>query len=252
MQISEKINNPIKIRIKSGSSAILFDSNNLLETSLKTGVLFSREHYGFVIITDHNNNQKEVIYQTQCKVKAIDIKNGKLRIYEEHKKTPWVINQNTGTLETSAYDEFILEDLEDIIAELEDSDISLAKPIFKKPIKIEIDVDLPEKSIIIIDEEKNIKAPLYPGVFLSQAHYGFKLIIMSRKGQKELTIPTENKIEAFGQEDHIYGNIQIFEEGKYHPWRFSLEGNLIQEAHYNEYSKRDKKPIFEKQKGNKI
>lgn len=253
MKVEAKIKNPVHLKLKKKDSILLKSNHNDNEYSLKPGVMLGNEHYGIVIIVDYNNNQKETVYPTQCRVECLGIENGKLRIYEQYKKTPWIFNEKTGELEKSTFNDFTLEGIEKLTEEIEEYDGAYDEPIIRDPIDIKYIPNYPEKSIIAFEgltQEKN-EVALHPGVMLGGAHHGFRLTIESKNGTRELEFPTENRIVAVGQEDSNQGDIKIYENGKYHPWIFNHEGRLLQQAHYNEHSRRDQQFILEKKRKKK-
>ncbi len=259
MNIEAKVKNPIRIRLKKNKSVILKTANWDTDYPLNPGVVLGGEHYGFIVIIDYNNTQKEIVYKTQCKLQMLGIENGKLKVYEEYKKTPWIIDQKTGTSEKSAYNAFTNEGLDKIITEAEDYDVSYDEPIFKNPIKIEYDYTSKNESRIILDETEEA-IPIKPGVILKRSHYGFIITIKTTKGKTKISYPTENRIDAVGGEDEEiagknYLKIKVYENGKYHPWiinpeSLSSEDLIAQESHYNQFSRRDQEFIKKRKRKN--
>lgn len=240
MNIESKIENPICIRIGTTENVILSKDGNELNVPLNPGAMFDGDHYGFVLITDANGKQKERVYPTQCSINAVDIKNGFLRVFEVGKELPWTFNRS-GKVEHSPFGEFTFE----YRSELDiPKGMPMEEPILKNPLSVKISKN-PEESIILKDETIKEDYPLYPGVVLETEHYGFILIIDTDEGQREVYYPTQNRIDAIGIEGNVFGDIKVFESGKYHPWLFSNDGEFKQEASFNPHSRKDKDFIEE-------
>lgn len=243
MTIQTKMNNPITIKLKKGDRIFLSCIPNEEDYLLEPGLFLKDEHYGFTIILDYNNQQKEFVYPTQCKIVALGIDNGKLKIYEEHKRSRWVFDAKTGKLEDNPLNDFTIEGMNIL---LEEQAQSYDKPVFIDPIKIESFPNEPTKSVITLSSDEKIeKISLHPGLLLGAPHYGFELVFKTNKETKQITIPTENRVVGIAEED-LFGEVKIYEDGKYHPWTFDSDGNLLEEAHYNEYSRRDQEYLAEK------
>ena len=240
MNIESKIENPICIRIGITENVILSKDGNEPNVPLNPGAMFDGDHYGFVLITDANGKQKERVYPTQCSINAVDIKNGFLRVFEVGKELPWTFNRS-GKVEHFPFGEFTFE----YRSELDiPKDMPMEEPILKNPLSVKISKN-PEESVILKDETIKEDYPLYPGVVLETEHYGFILIIDTDEGQREVYYPTQNRIDAIGIEGNAFGDIKVFESGKYHPWLFSNDGKFKQEASFNPHSRKDRDFIEE-------
>ena len=201
-------------------------NNCKIEHQLTQAVMFEGNHYGFVLIIDNKIVQREYVYQTQCKIQAIGMENGFLKIFEEGKKSPWVFNKN-GKLENSAFGELVDELRDCFNTIVENYDIFTAEPIVKNPIKINIDRYL-RNCVIQNDEFIDKDYPLYPGLVLGTEHYGFIFVIENEDGlKKEIIYPTNNKIDAIGMEYSDMDDIKIY------------RGVFKKKATHNPYSKRD-------------
>lgn len=240
MNIESKIENPICIRIGTTENVILSKDGNEPNVPLNPGAMFDGDHYGFVLITDANGKQKERVYPTQCSINAVDIKNGFLRVFEVGKELPWTFNRS-GKVEHSPFGEFTFE----YRSELDiPKGMPMEEPILKNPLSVKISKN-PEESVILKDETIKEDYPLYPGVVLETEHYGFILIIDTDEGQREVYYPTQNRIDAIGIDGNAFGDIKVFESGKYHPWLFSNDGEFKQEASFNPHSRKDRDFIEE-------
>jgi hypothetical protein len=219
-------------------ASILFNSNGREDSyPAKPGVMVYGEHYGFIIISNYNNVQKEFVFPTECKIDAIGVEGDTLKIFENGKKDFWRFDKN-GILENSLDNSAI--DLERSKANiyLENFNMFDVKPIIKNPINIKISKRASD-SVILKDINVDTCYPIYPGVLLGEEHYGFIFIIDSKDCQKELFYPTQNKIDALGCDNGFYDDLKIYEEGKYFPWVFSYDGKLKSKASYNKYSRND-------------
>ncbi len=96
------------------------------------------------------------------------------------------------------------------------------------------------ENVILSDEVNKQNNPLVPGVMFGGNHYGFVLITDINGGQKEMVYPIQCRIDAVGIEGNEFGDLEIFENGKYYPCFFTYNGKFKQEASYNPYSRRDK------------
>lgn len=243
MSLDMKILNPINIKLGKDSNVILADNKEKKDLPLEPGALFEGEHYGFVLISDYNGKQTETVYATQCKLEAVCIEGGDLKIFEEGKKVPWRFDK-TGKLKNSILDEFtddFKRKIDDFIVE---SVMNMENPVLLNPIRINI-AKSPEQSVILKDERIKKDYSLYPGLVLGNVHFGFILVVNTEEGEKEIAYPTQNRITAIGCEHSFFDDLRIFEDGKYHPWLFSHDGKLKKEAAYNPYSRRDEAFIQE-------
>jgi len=93
-----------------------------------------------------------------------------------------------------------------------------------EPINIRISKDCNE---VMADKNHPQSYPLDPGVMIGGEHYGFIIIRDTKRGQKEEVYPTQCKVVGVCIEDDV---LKIMEEGKYHPWRFSKQGEFITHA----------------------
>lgn len=105
MNLEKKIQNPICIKIGKDSNVILADEECKEEYPLIPGVMFGGEHFGFITISDSNREQRECFYPTQCRIEAIGVESGILKIFEEGKKSSWRFNKS-GKMEYSAFGDF--------------------------------------------------------------------------------------------------------------------------------------------------
>lgn len=239
MKIDGKIEKPISIRIGKNYNIIMEDEDSKKEFPLAPGTMIGGEHYGFVLIIDHNGKQREVVYPTQCRIKAIEMRDEVLKILEEGKKLPWGFNK-AGKLEHSTVNEFTDEFRSKFDGFTENEEMFKEEPTLLNPIRIKIAKN-PQESVILKDETVTEDSPLHPGaVLMGNPHYGFILMIDTDEGPKEVVYPTQNRIYAAGIEGSIYEDLKVFEDGKYHPWLFENNGKLKQKASYNPYSRRDK------------
>lgn len=241
MNLEAKVLNPIIIRLGKNSNTVIFKNGETLP--LVPGVMFKDEHYGFVLITDCNGKQRENMYPTQCKIHAVGMENQSLKIFEDGKKFPWIFGQS-GNLEHSTFNEFTDELKEKYAIIVENYNMFMNEPTLINPIHIKIAKN-PEESVILKDEVVQENYPLHPGAVFGGIHYGFVLLIDTDEGPKEIVYPTQNRLYAAGIEKDAFNDLKIFENGKYHPWVFSPDGELKKSSSYNELSKADKEYVQE-------
>lgn len=104
-------------------------------------------------------------------------------------------------------------------------------PFMYSPIKISIDKNQWIKNKLVLEDEE---IPLTTGAMFGGNHYGF--IIYNGIKDEELEYPTQCKIVGVRYEN---GFINVFEEGKFHPWKFEKNGDLVENATFEYYSRRD-------------
>ena len=240
IDIPKQIIDPISIRMGDKENMFLADEINP-DSPLSKGAMIGGEHYGFILIIDENGNQKEKVYQTQLRIEAAELNGDKLIIYEQDKKEPWVFSI-TGQLLNSADDKFTEEFVCSFIAQQRRPDLKVSEePIFLNPLLINVALDPKQSKIVFPKDDGDDTYPVNPGLILSGTHFGFTLRIASDKDKKNIVYKTQNSISSVGVADpnDKYSDICIYEEGKFHPWRFSYDGILQQKAMYEEASRRD-------------
>lgn len=246
MDIQARLLDPVCVRIGRNFNVVVSSDDEKNDCSLETGVLFRGEHYGFVLIVDDKNIQREFVYSTQCKIEAIGIENGILKIFEYGKKSPWYFSKN-GTVQQNPHnqftDEFVSEYRSKVNLTLENYNMFMGEGSMLNPVQINI-ARSPEESTILINIESGEEVPLYPGVMFDpkSARYGFTLIMDRPEGILEVHYPTQNMIDAIGFEG---GKIKIYESGKYFPWILSQDGQVLKKSGYNSMSRRDKEFVRE-------
>lgn len=238
MLVEAKILDPVCIRIGKDCNIVMVDKNNKETCPLSPGVFFGKDHYGFVLIVDTSKGQKEIVYPTQCKIVGAGMENGILYIYEDRKKIGWKFD-NVGNLKQSAYNEFTDKFKSNFNIIVENEEAFMGKPSLKNPISIKISKDS-FNSVILKDKFIDKDYSLYPGAIIGGEHYGFILLIDTEKGTKKRIYPTQNRIDAIGIEGNVFGDLKVYENGKYHPWVFTCEGNFEKTSSYNPVSKKDK------------
>lgn len=89
---------------------------------------------------------------------------------------------------------------------------------------------------------QNSQVPFYPGVMLSGEHYGFSIIQTVDERTKTIS-KYQTQCRIYGaslSQDKEYGSVlTIYEDGKYCPWKFTMEGKLIQPATFLTVSRKD-------------
>lgn len=225
MVVQERFDNPLCIRIGYCENVVLSDTENI---PLSPGILYDSKHYGFVLIIDFNGKQKELVFPTQCSVNAVGYKDSLLKLFENGKKNPWVFDKY-GKLLQSNLNDFTNEFIDNYKIELKNRDTFVEDSIILDPICLKISRN-PKESVILGNDSIKKEYPLNPGAIIGDIHYGFVLIIDTLNGQKEVVYPTHNIIDAVGVENGEFGDIKIYEKGKYQPWIFTYDGKLKKEA----------------------
>lgn len=256
-EIYGRTENPIVIRLSHLGNVIMpingFEEEIELDT---TGVMIDnsvREHYGFIIMSDHNNRQSERVYRTDNKILDVQISDGKLRVYEENRLHPWLFSKNGKIIENNNATVNFSHKKCDLgmtpSGHLEQND-GLIKIIFDK-IENKITIDA-----------NGVEFPVIPGVVFDNEYYGINIeVIKENPDSKEI----ETMKTSYRTEDSLYGIraidighchdndsslkfeykldeievVRVYEREKYHPWEFTCMGELVQKSSYNIYSRRD-------------
>lgn len=237
MEIEAIIKNPICIRLGNNLNIIIENESGKIEHPLVPGVMFGGEHFGFILISETNGKQRETIYPTHRKIQAVGMNDSTLSIFEDGKEMPWLFERNGRIIHSSREDNLVDGITKGDIL-VRNPDLFTGDPLLLNPVRIKISEN-PEASKILGDNPGDIEYPLYPGAMLGGLHYGF-IIIKEKDGKVvEKAYPTQHRIEAVGIEGGFYCDLKVFEEGKYHSWVFSFDGELNKESSYNPYSRKD-------------
>lgn len=78
--------------------------------------------------------------------------------------------------------------------------------------------------------------PLSVGAMIGGEHYGFILIVDKYDAQSEFTYLTQCRVSAVELKDD---ELVVYEEHKYVPWKFDINGNFIEAATFLNISRRD-------------
>ena len=242
MELEAIIKNPICIRLGRCLNIIIENESGKEEFPLTPGVMFGGEHFGFILITDTNGRQREIIYPTQKCIHGIGLDDDILKIFEDGRELPWEFDKK-GRLIHSTYKDSMAGGITKADIVVRNNEIFTGEPLLLNPVRIRIG-DEPEKSKILSSDANEIEYPLFPGAMLGSLHYGFIILKKNKNGREiERAYPTQNRIDAVGIEDGFFGDLKVFEEGKYHPWVFTFDGEYKRESSYNPYSKRDKEYV---------
>lgn len=113
------------------------------------------------------------------------------------------------------------------------------KPYIYLPINIVIDKNNYNNNKLCLNkEEYNINS----GIKILSTHFGF--IISDNTSKTEKVFQTQCEISSIIQNE---GVIKIYEKGKFNPWKFDLNGNIIESATFNYHDISDKSDIIVKQ-----
>lgn len=113
-------------------------------------------------------------------------------------------------------------------------------PGILNPIKFTIYEGNVKKDEILADEFNEENCPLDKGAKFGGNRFGF--IIINKTANEEKVYPTQCRIKGISIENDI---IKVYEEGKYHPWEFDLNGKELKCATFEFYSRGDIKYISE-------
>lgn len=234
MSNDAKIKNPIVIRIDNNGEVSIVNEDDNSINPISNGIMFGTIHYGFIIISDYKGVQREIVYPTNNSVDAIGVSANGINVYEEGVRESWVFDKK-GKLVREMPENPIRLNFTLSEKAVENSEQLLGVHRVSKPLTIVIDSD---DRIILFDNGDEY--PINPGVMIGDDHYGFILIRNIRGRQIERVFPTQNRIEAVGVSSQNIGtDFDIFEEGKYKPWKFDKFGKLLQEGAYLEASRKD-------------
>lgn len=234
-----KIQNPIVLKIDKDGNVFMINEDNNSSISIQNGVMLGTIHYGFIIISENNGKQREIVYPTIRSIDAIGVTNHGINIYEYDVRESWEFDKK-GNMVREMPDNPIMMDYPITDKAYEHSNELLGVHRTSNPITIVLDSY--EKFVLFDNGERY---PLNPGVIIgSRDHYGFILIRTINGKQIERVFPTQNPIEAIGVTSQLIDtDFDIFEEGKHFSWKFDKKGKLIREAAYLDASRKDKKYI---------
>lgn len=134
-----KLENPLKVKIskKPEQSMILKDEYVIKDYSLCPGAIIGTVHYGFILIFDTENGEKEVVYPTQNRIDAIGIEGNcynDLKVFENGKYNPWVFTFDGKFKKQASYNQYSKKDKE-FVEEVYDLNEAQDKDIFTLQIK---------------------------------------------------------------------------------------------------------------------
>lgn len=260
-----RLENPIIIKLSHLGNVIMPLNGVESETELDTtGVMINNnlcEHYGFVIIADYNNRQHEQTYRTDNKIIALQMSDGKLRVYEDNRLHPWLFQKNGKILENN-------DATVDFSHKKCDVAMSPSGHLEQNDGLIKIIINTIDNKITI--DANGEELPVIPGVVFGNEYYGINIEVIKKvegsKNERE-TIKT-----SYLTEDSLYGieavncyankkrptssideikDIRVYEREKYHPWKFTNSGELIEKSSYNVHSSRDRQ-AYEDKYGKKL
>ena len=110
MEIEAKVENPLNLKLSKDSQMIMEDLTNNLKHPLVPGAVIGGIHYGFFIIRDTKDGQKEDFYPTQCRITAVGIVGEYLRVYEEGKYNSWIFTLDGNLIEHATFNKLLDSD----------------------------------------------------------------------------------------------------------------------------------------------
>ncbi len=248
MEKKASLDNPIVIKIDNNGEVSVINENDNTTMKIPKGVMLATIHYGFVIISDYKGTQREIVYPTINRVDAVGVTSSGIRIYEDGIRESWEFSKK-GELIQEMPDNPIRLDFTMTEKAFEHQDELLGEQRVLNPITIIIGNDKSSRRILFDNREEY---PVNPGVLIGGTHYGFILVREVKGRQVERVFPTQNRIEAVGvSSQETDTDFDVFEEGKYLPWKFNKTGKLIQAASYFEMSGNDREYINGKIESNK-
>lgn len=109
------------------------------------------------------------------------------------------------------------------------------EPKIDNPIIISLHGQVDPKNKIVIGKER---VDLVSGCLIDGDYYGFSIVNNEKNETRHY--PTQCRVQGIQVIDKI---INIFEEGKFNPWKFDIDGVLMQSATFNYLSRRDNKYV---------
>lgn len=110
MEIEAKVENPLNLKLSKDNSMIMEDLTTKQTHPLIPGAIIGDIHYGFFIITDTKDGQKEDFYPTQCRITAVGIVGEYLRVYEEGKYNSWIFTLDGELIQHATFNKLSGED----------------------------------------------------------------------------------------------------------------------------------------------
>lgn len=232
-----KISRPVVIRLSHLGNIILPINGIEKEYPLDPGLMLVEEskHFGFMIVVDHETKQSEDTYRTDNEIGAIYINNNHIQIFERGVTLPWefdlygrVLQKNTPTIDFgNQVDEYTI-----VEGDKKFSEKTFTLVIEKNPKDNHIEYD-----------GKTFKR--VNGLVVGDWLYGIA-VKNNITGEEIQKIATEETVYGVGPDQELESGFEVFENGKYHPWRFDGKGNIVSEASFNPYSRKDQAYYFEK------
>lgn len=112
-----KVDNPISIRIKEDptQSVVIFDKpDGQDEYPLAPGVMIGALHYGFILVIDTENGEKEIVYPTQGNIDGVGTDSEfytDFRVFENGKYHPWVFSSEGKLIKKASYNAYSKKDI---------------------------------------------------------------------------------------------------------------------------------------------
>lgn len=107
------------------------------------------------------------------------------------------------------------------------------EPKIDNPIIISLYGQVEPKNKVVIGKER---VDLNQGCLIGGDYYGFS--IYNNKTKETRHYPTQCRVQG-AEFDKDEGVVKVYEEGKFNPWKFDIDGVLLQSATFNYLSRRD-------------
>lgn len=111
------------------------------------------------------------------------------------------------------------------------------EPKIDNPIIISLHGQVDPKNKIVIGKER---VDLNDGCLIGGDYYGFSIVNNETKETRHY--PTQCRVQG-AEFDKDEGVVKVYEEGKFNPWKFDIDGVLMQSATFNYLSRRDNKYV---------
>lgn len=111
------------------------------------------------------------------------------------------------------------------------------EPKIDDPIIISLHGQVDPKNKIVVGKER---VDLKNGCLIEGDYYGFSIVNNEKNETRHY--PTQCRVQGVQITDSI---INIYEEGKFNPWKFDIDGVLMQSATFNYLSRKDNKYVLD-------
>lgn len=238
MAKNTKPENPLKIIVNGKKFRVLEKDKETNSFRDITKSVAKDDHYGFTLIIKNKKiGSKKTTIKTKSKITYITKSNSRIYIGEELMSLPWGFDLNGNVVEEAS------GQLNDDKKVLYNNTRHLVSPativINKSHIVDEAGARQCKKEGIDWQNKilfNNEELAISPGLRIGGMSYGFKIVFKDKdKTISEEEYPTELNIAGIEGKVNNIGELQevkVYENGKYNPWRFSCDAELISEGSF--------------------